>query len=167
MQSNHHQQGFTLIELLIVLAIIAIISMIALPSYRQYVIQTQETQVQMDMLKLSGELEAWRSQTLSYQNFVPNQGYDDISLAQINSPFGSTQQNKDVKYHIQLRTMVGGVATRLDANVANNWIMLAMPMDNKFRHFALTSNGIRCSSMQEISAVQLWQTGECGKGQSW
>lgn len=47
------KSGFTLIELMVVVVIIAILAMIALPSYRQYVIRSNRTAAQAQMMDIA------------------------------------------------------------------------------------------------------------------
>lgn len=47
------RSGFTLIELMVVVVIIAILAMIALPSYRQYVIRSNRTAAQSQMMDIA------------------------------------------------------------------------------------------------------------------
>ncbi|WP_434352708.1 prepilin-type N-terminal cleavage/methylation domain-containing protein [Psychrobacter sp. HD31] len=165
---KRYQTGFTLIELLIVLFILAVLSVIAMPSYRQYALTAKQSQVKVDMLRLSAQLESWRSQTLTYRGFVPKNGYDNKAFASVNSPLGSSNDMAD--YHITLKTIKNGQATVLNDELATNWVMLATPTQHNKQlglySYALTSTGVQCANNTLIKVERVWALANCGERSS-
>ena len=51
------QNGFTLIELMITVAIIAIIAAVGMPSYQNYIVQTNRTQCQSALVQMANAME--------------------------------------------------------------------------------------------------------------
>lgn len=160
--------GFSLIELLVAMLIMAILATMAVPAYQQYAAQAKQEQVKIDMLQLASQLEAWRSQTLSYGNFQPAEGYDTPHLGQINSPAASDSNTAD--YYIQLRSISNNHVVLLDSQIAINWVMLAIPNNAKTfagfsqPYYILTSQGIRCQSKSQPDIAKIMQTNQCNQG---
>lgn len=71
-QVNHIPWGFTLIEIVIVVAIIAILAAIALPSYRDYIVQSRRTDVQAALLEISQYMERQYASSNSYPSSIPS-----------------------------------------------------------------------------------------------
>lgn len=68
--------GFTLIELLIAIAIVGILAAVAYPSYTQYQIKANRTDMQSEMLRISNRLQ---------QVKVINHNYKGVSLKSLNT----------------------------------------------------------------------------------
>ena len=75
----NNYKGFTLIELMISVAIVAILASIAIPSYQQYIIKTNRTQVMGDVEALARELEKGFAADFSYS--AVNGGGDGAPIA--------------------------------------------------------------------------------------
>lgn len=63
-------KGFTLIELMIVIVIMAIFAAIAIPSYQTYMRKGEESKAMQEMLRISQELERYKSKNFNYQGFA-------------------------------------------------------------------------------------------------
>jgi general secretion pathway protein G len=78
--------GITLIELLIVVAITGIVASIAVPSYRQYVLRTQNARAKSDIVILSLQIERYYDRQWAFPATL-----DDIGGAPLD-PWGTPYQ---------------------------------------------------------------------------
>ena len=67
-------KGFTLIELLIVIGIIALLASYAVPSYREYVVQSKRAEAHAKLLEVSGMYEKFYANTNGYPTNVTGGG---------------------------------------------------------------------------------------------
>lgn len=157
--STRHM-GFTLIELMITVAIIAILASIAIPSYRAYIIRNAESDAQRKMLMLSTELEQWRAKALTYKGFKPQSDNIADSTGAINQP------TINPRYIIRLGHLTGPktFSTLHQGSArANNWIMMATPVDLVGADsFFLSSQGLRCANNVSFNIT----SSNCGTGET-
>lgn len=138
---NKGQRGFTLIEIMVVVFIIAIMSAIVFPSYRAYITQSTQADVQKKMLSLSTELQQWRAKALTYKGFTPKN--DTInSSGEISYP-----SSGNAYYTITLGELDSGGNFRV-LTQGTSWVMLAIPNDpGRFSNantYLMKSDGSRC-----------------------
>lgn len=73
MQIKLNSQGFTLMELMIAVAIIGILAAFALPVYQQYVIRTNRTDVQAELIQIAQRIQNYKITRGSYTGITLNQ----------------------------------------------------------------------------------------------
>lgn len=140
--------GFTLIELMIAVAILGILASVALPSYQNYVRQSNRAVAKSLLYENAQFMERFYTQNNQYDatvgaDGVANRGGDDIAVA---LPFTQSPRNGTAQYNISLQavtdntfvlqaiptgTMTGDVCGTLtlthtglqgaDGNVADCW----------------------------------------------
>lgn len=71
---NSKQAGFTLVELMIVVAIIGVIASIAYPGYQSFVVSSNRSVAQADLMALAAALERHRAATFTYQGAAAGGG---------------------------------------------------------------------------------------------
>lgn len=72
---NNSNKGFTLIELMITVAIIGILASIALPSYRQYVVESRRSEGISMLLQVMQQQERYYTEELSYTTDLTDLGF--------------------------------------------------------------------------------------------
>lgn len=101
------KDGFTLIELLVVIGIIALLATYAIPSYRQYVVESKRAEAHAKLLEVAGLYEKFYANTNTYPTNVTGGG---TALA-LDSTFLVWDE-----YQIVQAGNAGGAAWRIQAN---------------------------------------------------
>lgn len=125
------QKGFTLIELMITVVIVAILAAIAYPNYTQYMERRDLAIAKQEALRISAELERFKSKNFSYKGFdasylytyegVGSDGnaiaanYYDKTTGKLSLPLGSTTSTP--KY---ILTLVDGGTGHKPLTIAKN-----------------------------------------------
>jgi type IV pilus assembly protein PilE len=73
-------KGFTLIELMIVIAIIGILATVVMPSYRSFVLESQRTDTQGQLLQIIALQERFYVDNFRYTLSLTDLGYDSSPL---------------------------------------------------------------------------------------
>ncbi|MDH4561488.1 type IV pilin protein [Pseudomonas sp. BN411] len=68
------QRGFTLLELMIVVVVVAILASIAYPSFRQYVVRANRSEVQQFMLDIASRQQQYLSDVRNYGSTLTQLG---------------------------------------------------------------------------------------------
>ncbi|KYQ84588.1 pili assembly chaperone [Acinetobacter sp. NRRL B-65365] len=103
--------GFTLIELMVVLIIVTIFMAIAIPSYQSYMRKRDLAVAKQEALRISNELERFKSKNFSYKGFDASfwyayddngtqKSYYDNTTGTLYLPIGATSTN--AKYRLTL-----------------------------------------------------------------
>lgn len=126
------QQGFTLIELMVVIAIIAGLVAIAVPSYQDYVVRSNRTDLQSHLMRLASDLERYKSQQLSYRG---------VTLAMINGGVATYPIAGGARYNLVLNLLPS-------AATATSWTLVATPAAGNTQvgdgALSIDSQGRRC-----------------------
>ena len=101
-------KGFTLIEVMIVVVIIAILAAIAYPSYTQYRVRMNRSDVQKELLNIAQQMSAYKVATGTYAG------------TNVNTIYGSTAYPQDI---------CRAPALTFDpvTTTASEWVLIAKP----------------------------------------
>ena len=99
MQLKYKSKGFTLIELLITVAIIGVLASIAYPSYSDFVVRSNRTEAQRELL---------RNANLQEQLFVDSRAYtEDMKTLGLGSdPFKTESENYSIDAKVTGNTFI-------------------------------------------------------------
>lgn len=99
MQLQKYVKGFTLIELLITVAIVGIIASIAYPSYSDFVVRSNRSEAQRELLRIAN---------LQEQLFVDSRAYteDMKALGLTADPFKTESENYSIDAKVTGNTFV-------------------------------------------------------------
>lgn len=101
------QQGFTLIELMIVVAIVGILTSIAYPSYQGYLVSSNRSAAQADLMALAAALERHNIANFSYEGAGDGGGNTGApSIFHAHSPSSEPAANK--KYDLTIDAVAAG-----------------------------------------------------------
>ena len=82
--------GFTLIELMVTVVIVAILAAIAFPSYTAYMERRDLAIVKQEALRISTELERFKSKNFSYKGFDASYLYSYVGVDENGAPVPSS-----------------------------------------------------------------------------
>lgn len=146
------QSGFTLIELMVVIAIIAGLVAIAVPSYQDYIVRSNRTDLQSHMLRLASDLERFKSQQLSYRG---------VTLPMINGGVATYPVAGAARYNLVLNLLP-------NAATATSWTLVATPAAGSTQvgdgALGIDSQGRRCwnpasdMACDLTNAAQAWSS---------
>jgi type IV pilus assembly protein PilE len=99
MQLKYKSKGFTLIELLITVAIIGVLASIAYPSYSDFVVRSNRTEAQRELLRIAN---------LQEQLFVDSRAYtEDMKTLGLGSdPFKTESENYSIDAKVTGNTFI-------------------------------------------------------------
>lgn len=152
MRTQVGYKGFTLLELMVVVLTIVILASIAVPQYNQYIRKSQRSATQSEMLRVAGDLERWRSKTLTYRGFTPDISYaSDTSItAETSSTLYFPKGSSSTNYKYKVAVLDGADRSKsLTTGTGQTWIMVAQPNTsnsilNSASRLVLNSRGVRC-----------------------
>ncbi len=128
-------KGFTLIELMVVVVIVAIFAAIAIPNYQAYMRKGEESKAMQEMLRVSQELERYKSKNFNYHGFAigANAAFSVVNTSYTISIVDGTNSSKKL------------VDT---SSTGQKWAMQANANDThgKKFNFLLTSDGFKCKN---------------------
>lgn len=161
-----YKQGFTLIELMIAVIIVTILASIAVTSYKQYILRKDLAVAKQEALRISTELERFKSKNFSYKGFEASYIYPSYSktTGELLLPVGSSLT--DAKY--KLIVVDGDSKTALTSNNVNglNWAIAVLRQKQgslfiqpENYDVLMTSRGVKCISRDQ-SAVSAYE--DCG-----
>lgn len=115
------QKGFTLIELAIVVVIIGVIAAFAIPSYTDYVIRTNRTDMQAEMVRISQDLQRYQ---------MANRSFNGATLQKVGVSSGSNFPTGKPLYTL---TLTKDGENPLPSNPdsvpkVQNWVLKAEPI---------------------------------------
>lgn len=137
------QKGFTLIELAIVVVIIGVIAAFAIPSYTDYVIRTNRTDMQAEMVRISQDLQRYQ---------VANKTFNRATLAKV----GASQNFPAGKplYTLTFDLKKADARKNVDANeMPKGWVLKAEPIQTGRQK----DNGTICLNSK---GEKYWSKGE-------
>lgn len=139
-------KGFTLIELMLVVIIVAIFAAIAIPSYQAQIRRSDIAAVQQEMLKLTEQLERYKSRNFSYHGFDPKYLYGQTTaMSSIDFPSSSNKKFTLDLIDISVSTPTTLLSTA--SGLGQKWAIKATPTNtSSYSTLLITSEGIRCKN---------------------
>lgn len=90
MQDKNIHLGFTLIELLVTIAIIGILASVAFPSFTDYVVRSNRTEGQRELVRIANLQEQYYADSRKYTNVLTQLGLDASPFITDNNHYSIT-----------------------------------------------------------------------------
>jgi type IV pilus assembly protein PilE len=132
-------KGFTLFELIIAMALLTILSTMSYMSFVSYTLKQHSSRAQQEMIKLSVQLEQYKSSNFTYSGFSTS----SVSLPKDAADNGS---QKKIKYNLSIVDTSNGNPLSSSSAKGSQWAIKAVSTDDANFTYLLNSDGVQCKN---------------------